>query len=82
MNMHNPAHPGLVLRESLENISVTETAQRLGVTRAALSTAKPPSARKWQCVYLFYCRIRMPPFGCACKPPTIYGRRNSAITIS
>lgn len=37
MNMHNPAHPGLVLRESLENISVTETAQRLGVTRAALS---------------------------------------------
>lgn len=37
MNMYTPAHPGLVLRESLENISVTETAQRLGVTRAALS---------------------------------------------
>lgn len=37
MNMHNPAHPGLVLREYLEDISITEAAQRLGVTRAALS---------------------------------------------
>ncbi|WP_373698509.1 HigA family addiction module antitoxin [Neisseria dentiae] len=35
--MYNPAHPGLVLREYLENISVTEAAQRLSVTRAALS---------------------------------------------
>ncbi|XXQ68118.1 HigA family addiction module antitoxin [Neisseriaceae bacterium B1] len=35
--MYNPAHPGFVLRENLENISVTETAKRLGVTRAALS---------------------------------------------
>lgn len=37
MNMHNPAHPGLVLKEYLEDISITEAAQRLGVTRAALS---------------------------------------------
>ena len=37
MNMHNPAHSGLVLREYLEDISITEAAQRLGVTRAALS---------------------------------------------
>lgn len=36
--MHNPAHPGEVLREYLpENLSVTETARRLGVTRQALS---------------------------------------------
>lgn len=35
--MYNPAHPGLVLREYLDGISVTETAQRLGVTRATLS---------------------------------------------
>lgn len=35
--MYNPAHPGLVLRESLENTSVTEAAKRLGITRAALS---------------------------------------------
>lgn len=37
MRMHNPAHPGLVLREYLGDLSVTEAASRLGVTRAALS---------------------------------------------
>lgn len=37
MRMHNPAHPGIVLREYLGQTSVTEAAQRLGVTRAALS---------------------------------------------
>lgn len=37
MRMHNPAHPGTVLREYLGQTSVTEAAQRLGVTRAALS---------------------------------------------
>lgn len=35
--MHNPAHPGLVLREYLEGISVTEAATALGVTRTTLS---------------------------------------------
>lgn len=35
--MHNPAHPGAVLREYIGDISVTEAAKRLGVTRAALS---------------------------------------------
>lgn len=36
--MHNPAHPGEVLREYLpDNISVTDIAKRLGVTRQALS---------------------------------------------
>ncbi len=36
--MHNPAHPGEVLREFLpEEIAVTEAAKRLGVTRQALS---------------------------------------------
>ncbi|KAA5927678.1 HigA family addiction module antidote protein [Pantoea sp. VH_4] len=35
--MHNPAHPGLVLREYLDGISVTEAAKSLGVTRATLS---------------------------------------------
>ncbi len=36
--MHNPAHPGEVLREYLpEDVTVTEAAQRLGVTRQALS---------------------------------------------
>ena len=36
--MHNPAHPGEVLREYLpEDLAVTEAALRLGVTRQTLS---------------------------------------------
>ena len=36
--MHNPAHPGEVLREYLPTtMGVTESAKRLGVTRQALS---------------------------------------------
>nr|WP_282556929.1 MULTISPECIES: HigA family addiction module antitoxin [Providencia] len=35
--MHNPEHPGLVLREYLDGISVTDAAKALGVTRATLS---------------------------------------------
>ena len=36
--MHNPAHPGEVLREYLpETLGVTESAKRLGVSRQALS---------------------------------------------
>ncbi|MFT4046947.1 MAG: HigA family addiction module antitoxin [Solimonas sp.] len=35
--MHNPPHPGEVLREWLEEISVTEAAERLGVARVSLS---------------------------------------------
>lgn len=35
--MHNPAHPGEVLREFLGDLSVTEAADRLGVTRVSLS---------------------------------------------
>ena len=32
-NMHNPPHPGEVLREWLEGITVTEAASRLGAGR-------------------------------------------------
>lgn len=35
--MHNPAHPGEVLKEALEGRSVTEVAKHLGVTRVTLS---------------------------------------------
>lgn len=36
--MHNPAHPGEVLREYLpESVTVTQAAERLGVTRQAFS---------------------------------------------
>jgi addiction module HigA family antidote len=36
-SMHNPVHPGLVLRDYLGDLSITTVAERLGVTRAALS---------------------------------------------
>ncbi|HUV96151.1 MAG TPA: HigA family addiction module antitoxin [Acidobacteriaceae bacterium] len=35
--IHNPAHPGEVLRDYLGNLTVAEAAIRLGVTRAHLS---------------------------------------------
>lgn len=35
--MHNPPHPGEVLKEYLGDRTVTETAARLGVSRATLS---------------------------------------------
>lgn len=37
MRMFNPPHPGKVVREYLGNLSVTEAARHLGVTRVALS---------------------------------------------
>jgi len=37
MQLHNPAHPGRLLAYYLEDRSVTEVAQHLGVTRPALS---------------------------------------------
>ena len=43
-NMHNPPHPGEVLRELLADISVSDTARRLGVTRVALSRVLNGSA--------------------------------------
>lgn len=35
--MHNPPHPGEILREWLGDLGVTEAAQRLGVSRVTLS---------------------------------------------
>ncbi|MFZ7159335.1 HigA family addiction module antitoxin [Avibacterium avium] len=35
--MYNPAHPGEVLKEYIEGFSITEVAQKLNVTRVALS---------------------------------------------
>ncbi len=37
MKMHNPPHPGEVLKEYLEDFTVTAAAKHLGVTRTALS---------------------------------------------
>jgi antitoxin HigA-1 len=44
MPMHNPPHPGAVLREWLADISVTDAAKSLGVTRVALSRVLNGSA--------------------------------------
>jgi addiction module HigA family antidote len=35
--MYNPPHPGSVLRDYLQGVSVTNAARHLGVTRVALS---------------------------------------------
>lgn len=37
MRMHNPAHPGEILREYMGDMSVTNLAAHLGVTRVTLS---------------------------------------------
>jgi antitoxin HigA-1 len=37
MRMHNPPHPGLVLREYLGNLPVTTAAAHLRITRVTLS---------------------------------------------
>jgi len=37
MRMHNPPHPGRVLRDYLGDMSVTDAANHLRVTRVALS---------------------------------------------
>ena len=37
MRMHNPPHPGSVLRDYLGSLSVTNAARHLGVSRVALS---------------------------------------------
>ena len=34
--MHNPAHPGAVLKEWLADVSITQAAEHLGITRAYL----------------------------------------------
>lgn len=48
MEMHNPPHPGEILREDVLpalGLSVTEAARQLGVTRAALSRVLNGHAR-------------------------------------
>ena len=42
--MHNPPHPGAVLREYLGSRSVTEVALKLGVNRVTLSRVVTGSA--------------------------------------
>lgn len=37
MKMHNPPHPGVVLREYIEGMKVGEVAEKIGVSRISLS---------------------------------------------
>ena len=37
MRMFNPPHPGLIVKEYLEGITVSAAAEHLGITRPALS---------------------------------------------
>lgn len=37
MRMHNPPHPGLIVKEYLDGITVSAAAVHLGITRTALS---------------------------------------------
>ena len=37
MRMHNPAHPGEILRERMGSLSVSRLAEHLGVSRVTLS---------------------------------------------
>ena len=37
MRMFNPPHPGVVLRDYLGGVSVSDAAKHLGITRVALS---------------------------------------------
>jgi glutamate/tyrosine decarboxylase-like PLP-dependent enzyme len=47
MRMHNPPHPGRVLREYLGMVSVTDAAKHLGVTRVGY-LAQSAEREPWQ----------------------------------
>jgi plasmid maintenance system antidote protein VapI len=47
MRMHNPPHPGKVLREFLGDLDVTTAAKHLQVSRATLSAAFGTHAEIW-----------------------------------
>ena len=76
MQMHNPPHPGEVLREWLEGVTVTDAAERLGVTRAALSRVLNGAAGISPEMDL---RLHKA-LGTTCRPITTCGRRKSGST--
>lgn len=81
MRMHNPPHPGEVIREYLGDITVSAAAEHLGVGRVpchACSTAKLRSRRRWLCAWLAHSAPLRLKYGCAFKRYTTFGRFNSA----
>ena len=82
MDMHNPAHPGEVLRAYMpENLSVTQAASHLGVTRAALSrvlNSRAALVLKW--IFLWRMRwAQRQAFGWQCKHNTIFGGPDKSV---
>ena len=80
MGMHNPPHPGEIVRyECLEplGLTVTRAAQGLGVTRQALSDlVNEKAGYRWRCP--FACPRPLAPrrrHGLACRLPMTCGRR-------
>ena len=68
--MHSPAHPGLVLQDALGEMSVTEAAKRLNITRAMLSRilhGRLLFLLIWRSEFPSYWKIQMLIFGCVCK---------------
>ena len=82
MAMHNPPHPGgIIRRQCLEalDLSVTETAKGLGVTRQALSdliNGKAGFRLIWQFVYRRH-SAQAQRRGSVCKWLMIFGGRAS-----
>ena len=62
MRMHNPAHPGEILKEHMESVPVSRLAEHLGVSRVTLSrvllTAPLEFRRRWLSGYLKHSVLR------------------------
>ena len=70
MEMHNPPHAGEVFKECLNGANITETAKRLGVTRATLSriiNGKQGVTADMAIKFAEFCPTRTQNFGYAYK---------------
>ncbi len=75
MRMHNPPHPGKVLREFLGETTITAAAKHLHVSRATLSRILNGKAGISADMSLRLSAAYLPRFGTSCKLTTICGRR-------
>ena len=73
MQMHDPAHPGELLRKYLpQGMTISEIANRLGVTRQTLSALL--NGRAGVNAEMALRLARRPTFGCGCNCSAIYGK--------
>src|SRR5271166_5680159 len=91
MEVHNPAHPGEIVREECLKplgLTVTAAAEALGITRKALSDLVIRSAERPYRSFAGYGDpagegVRQRPIpGCGCRCSEIYGKSASARTRS